>query len=341
MSCSRSLYRVFIFLSMFSGVCWSADESIKSVIPDGYVARPSAVVRYALVIGVETYAHLPKVENATNDGIAAHNALLRAGFTYVRHLSEPQTTDAILDHIAELMQQAQADIQPAVVTIFFAGHGFQGPASNYIVPAAARADDLTRDSLPITTVLRKIALGTSSLAIVFLDACRTVRTLDKTNYTTPLTSSMRPGFGAMQESGTTVIGMAASLGYAAQSVGGAHPTNSPYTAALRLNMSLQSTSLDEMFDNMRSYVKQDTDELQVPTEMKRAGTSRFFLHPGPQEDAKQHRAWQKVVEGGARRKCLQDYIARYPAGIYSNSAEYLLKLHSGLPQRSEPVCSLD
>ena len=288
-----------------------------NIVPTGYVAQREVPGKYALVISVEDYKHFPKVDNALNDGRVVHQALLDAGFTFVRYLQNPATANIIIDHLKELMQQAQVETRPAIVVVFFAGHGFQTQGVNYLVPQGARSELITQDSVPVSTILKRISVDVFSIGIVFLDACRTVHTLDDTNGATSLLPRFDPGFLAVQDDGITVISMATSAGRAAQSFGNGNPLNSPYSGALSQSVALQSVSLDDVLDRVRSLVRQDTQRRQDPVVIKRAGTSHFFIVPGDREASEEEAVWRRVMAQHARRNCLEDYVARFPSGWLS------------------------
>jgi hypothetical protein len=306
-------------------------------VPHGYKPQAQYAEKYALVVASENYAEFPKVENALRDGLAISDALLRAHYSFVRFIPDPPSTDVIIDRIDELSKIALADTQPAVLTVFYAGHGFRSAIDNYIVPTGARPGDLVRDSLPVSKIMHMVSPNRFILGIIFLDACRTVLTLNGKNSQTPMKEGLPVGFEAFPENGITVVGMAASARQAAESIGKDHSENSPYSWALSTYIPT-TRSLDSLFDVVNSYVKQDTNERQQPEENKRAGTNGFFLLPGEKEDREQDQAWQAVMDSGARRKCLEDYVNRYPAGRYSNAAQYLIGITPA--QTSEPNCIL-
>src|SRR5690349_10441726 len=109
-------------------------------VPEAYALAADDVGKFALVVGVEHYDNFRHVQNALNDGVAVGVALTKAGYALVRFLPDPRDADSILDAVGELLQQSDAANRPAVLTLYFAGHGFRTEYSNYIVPAAARAD---------------------------------------------------------------------------------------------------------------------------------------------------------------------------------------------------------
>jgi len=316
-----------------------ANAPVIGAVPQGYSPQGAYAEKYALVISVENYNEFPRVDNAIADGLAVSRSLLKAGYTFVRLVADPPSVDSILAYLDEMLKLANSSTQPAVLTVFYAGHGFRTSYANYIVPASAHKDSLLDDSLPVSTVLRRISPTKFVLGILFLDACRTVMTLNDSNAYSPMTSNLPgAGFQEFQENGITVVAMAATAGRAAESVDVHHPQDSPYSWALSEFIPTPSVSLDAMFDTVRSSVIQDTDHRQEPVENKRAGTSHFYLNPREEEDAKQKYAWQQIIESGARGKCLEDYVNRYPAGKYVGDVQYLLGLNAANPD--EPACIL-
>ena len=309
-----------------------------SWVPVGYISHAKAAEKYALVISVEHYENFLSVDNALNDGREISKALSAAGYTFVRFVPDPPNTDVILDRLDELLSTSRAASEPAVLTVFFAGHGYHTPFTNYLVPAKAKVSSLDTDSLPVSTIIRRISPTKFTLGIVLLDACRTVRSFDGSNTSNGLTLNRPPGFTEQKEDGVTVVSMAASANSSASSIGHMIPEDSPYSGALKQFLPMKSRSLDQLFDDVLSYVKQDTHELQIPVQTKRAGTSRFYLRPTKKEDDAQDDIWAKVMGSGPRLNCLKDYVNRYPVGRYVRDAQYLISQAPSLDATNESNC---
>ena len=130
------------------------------------------IPRYALAIGVEHYDYLERVPNALNDLDAAVEAFRRAGFSTILQLHDA-SLDAIRTSVKQLVQLVEGTERPAVVVIFFAGHGFQDREANFIVPRDAAPDDLQNGSVSVANIVVRLAPRRAGMNILFLDACRT------------------------------------------------------------------------------------------------------------------------------------------------------------------------
>src|SRR5450631_3363380 len=107
-------------------------------------STPRTVPRLALVIGAEHYETLSGVPNALNDAEQVATRLVQFGFNFVRYVPDPKDDNEIYDYIQELAQRAGGEPeQPAIIVLFFAGHGFHEGSTNYIVPVSASPDYLS------------------------------------------------------------------------------------------------------------------------------------------------------------------------------------------------------
>lgn len=285
--------------------------------------------KFALIISVENYQNLPPVENALNDGLAVSEALKKAGFEYIRFLPDPIDTNTIIDAIDEFVSFSRASTEPAILTIYYAGHGFFRTESNnnYLVPARANKNSLVSDSLPIPSILTKISPSSLSLGIVFLDACRTIHDWESSPESNlKVSDQINSGFGNQKEDRKTVISFATSPNSPAASVGRYNRTNSPYSGSLAKYIPLESVSLDNILDSVRADVKIETNERQIPTEIKRAGTSRFYFNPGKMELENQDKILNDILSSGPKQACLQKFIEEYPANRHIRKVYYLLEL---------------
>ncbi|MEO5898453.1 MAG: caspase family protein [Vicinamibacterales bacterium] len=140
-----------------SGNCIEAQEP-RSL--DNYLVAQD-VPRIALGIGVQHYDYLPPVPNALNDLTVAANALRLSGFSTV--IEEPDATESRLrTAIKQLIQLVDKTERPAVVAIYFAGHGFQDGADNFIVAKDAEPASLLDHSVAVANVVsssRRARLG--------------------------------------------------------------------------------------------------------------------------------------------------------------------------------------
>src|ERR1700731_4694526 len=93
------------------------------------VASAQAAKRVALVIGNNDYKNVPKLQKAVNDARAMGETLKQLGFSVM--LAENQTRQAF----SETLLAFDKAVEPANTPFFFyAGHGFEMAAHNFLLP---------------------------------------------------------------------------------------------------------------------------------------------------------------------------------------------------------------
>lgn len=131
------------------------------------------VEKYALVIGVQNYSHVPALRHSLNDATDVSNSLKAKGFK-VESLLDPRTKAEMKDAITRYYN-AMRDRTGAVGIIYYAGHGVQNEGENYIIPASADIKlpgDLDDQCLKMNTLM-SVLNSSTNLNILLLDACRT------------------------------------------------------------------------------------------------------------------------------------------------------------------------
>jgi len=293
--------------------------------PSERFAQISEIPRLALVIGAENYHSdrgIDPVQNARNDAKEMHDVLQAAGFSFVRVVLDPDNVQEIQNYITELLLQAGPAEQPVVLVFFFAGHGFQNEAFNYIVPAGARGDHAIEDSFPVINIVSALASHQNSIAILLFDSCRTgITQSDSSN---PITAIAHVGFAPIASVDNADLGLAASYGSPAKSAVREGDTNSPYTTALREYMSRDALSLDGVFEQVQRSVKRATTDstgipTQIPFEIKGAFDSGFVLRRTQTQQDEDRVIWQSVLKRNEPH-CVQAFIDTHPGGEFVKSA---------------------
>ncbi len=136
------------------------------------LATPAPIManRKALVIGNDSYSHVPKLLNARADAVAIGQALSELGYkvTTRQDLSEKEMKSAI--------RQFRNEVEGGdEVMIFFAGHGVQLGAANYLLPTDIKgeSEDQVRDeAIELQRVLDGLSEKRVKLSLVMIDACR-------------------------------------------------------------------------------------------------------------------------------------------------------------------------
>lgn len=111
----------------------------------------AAAGRVALVIGNDSYTYVPALKNARADAQAMATALRGMGFEVILRtdLDDRALRGAVRDFVARLSGGSEA-------VFYFAGHGVQLGAANFLLPINIRADSETQvrdDGLPLQRVL--------------------------------------------------------------------------------------------------------------------------------------------------------------------------------------------
>jgi len=128
------------------------------------------VVRSALVIGNGAYQSTPPLKNAVSDAKAIARTLRTIGYAVVErsNLSRSGMQRAVREWVRSLPGGSEA-------IFYFAGHGVQFSAANYLIPVDVVAEDedqLKDDSLPLQRILDDLSEQRVRLSLIILDACR-------------------------------------------------------------------------------------------------------------------------------------------------------------------------
>jgi hypothetical protein len=136
-------------------------------------APAEAQKRVALLIGNNSYQHVPRLATAINDAHVLGETLKRVGFTVV--VAENQS----LPGFSQALLAFDKAIEPGdTAFFFFAGHGFEVHGQNYLLPIDVPAikegeEELLRDaSVPAERIIDRLQARGARIAILVFDACR-------------------------------------------------------------------------------------------------------------------------------------------------------------------------
>jgi len=129
-----------------------------------------SIKRSALVIGNSAYAQVPKLKNAQTDAQAIAKTLRKVGFEVILRLDQDDRglRQAVRDWVRGLPGGSEA-------VFYFAGHGVQLGAANYLLPVNITADDeeqVKDDGLPLQRVLDDLTEQRVRISLAIIDACR-------------------------------------------------------------------------------------------------------------------------------------------------------------------------
>jgi hypothetical protein len=278
---------------------------------------PADVQRLALVIGAQHYLHLDPVPNALSDASEITSSLQQIGFTFVRTLLEA-TEDDIWTGIQELRLVAGDERKPAMIVVYFAGHGFQR-GNNYIVPTDARAEYLQHDSVVVSEIIRRLTYKRVGISVFFVDACRSfypasslpavVTTQDRS----PSDSAQPPS------AANAIVGLATQSGYPAQSYAFAGALHSPYAQALVNNLKRSTFSVESLLGKLKTDVENFTGEEQHPDRVGGGiGINLYFVR-STQDRNDERVAWERARSNGTTA-CIGQFMKFYPDSNYLSMA---------------------
>jgi TPR repeat protein len=126
--------------------------------------------RKALVIGNDRYQNVPVLMNAKQDAAAMANSLKSLGYTVYLHqdLDEKGFKQALREFRANLDGGEE-------VLFFYAGHGVQLGAANYLLPVDTKGDNeeqVKDEAVELQRILDDLKARNTKFALAVIDACR-------------------------------------------------------------------------------------------------------------------------------------------------------------------------
>jgi TPR repeat protein len=220
--------------------------------------------RIAVVIGNADYSTIVDLPNAANDAAAMADLLTSFGYRVF------SGTNLDRQEFEELLREAMLNSpDDAGIVFFYAGHGIQIGARNYLLPTDVDFTDVHDLPLYSITLDRVIdALSTrGAVHVAFIDACREnpfpdlriAADIDATLFET------RSGFEPFRTPMNSLVAFSTAPGEIA--VDGADGQNSPYTAAIVETASAApSENIITLLGQVRERVYNATGGAQVPWE---------------------------------------------------------------------------
>jgi len=133
-------------------------------------AAPVFANRKALIIGNDLYSDVPKLQNAAADADAMAKALEGVGFKVFKHLNLNEKA------FKQALRDFRLNIQGGdEVLFFFAGHGVQLGAANYLLPTDIKGDheeQVKDEGIQLQKVLDDLQEKKTKFALAVIDACR-------------------------------------------------------------------------------------------------------------------------------------------------------------------------
>jgi tetratricopeptide (TPR) repeat protein len=285
-------------------------------------ATPAAAERrVALLIGNGDYAGLPSLRNPANDASDLADALQGLGFEV--SLGIDLDRNGMINAVGRFVRAArEADVS----LFFYAGHGFQIDARNYLVPVDAdlrRPGAAIEETIGLTEITGALA-GSDGIHLFFLDACRE----------NPLGALGTDATGAVRN-GLAQVGDAAGFlfAFATQPDNVAYDgvgRNSFFTQALLSHIGTPGQDIASTMISVRRDVLAATGGRQVPWENSSLVRS-FSFAPGEATASIETMLWQVAASAGDPT-LMALYRDRFPEGAHVADVEAFLEAGDMAPQ---------
>jgi uncharacterized caspase-like protein len=294
--------------------------------------------RLALVIGNSTYAQAP-LANPANDARSLATSLEAAGFSVTRVID--QNKEEMKAQVLAFSSLLQASKQPGV--FYFAGHAVQMDWRNYLLPVNqqfASADDVRKNALDITELVRALDSAKNGINIIILDACRD----------NPFSKGgqVPKGLTQMDAPTNTFLAYATAPGQTARDAGSGN--NGLYTEFLLKELTKDGVKIEDAFKRVRLGVRLASKGEQIPWEVTSLENDFYFRSPlqtrkltekdVEEEFEAQLTEWQAVRSARDVAK-VEDFLRKYPSGKFSELAHHRLeRLLAAQEQRERDVTQL-
>ena len=302
-----------------------------ALLPNGAQAA-----RLALVIGIDAYENVPRLEKAVGDAEAMAARLSTLGFT-VRKVIDPdrRTLNLAITTFRKSLRPGDEAL------VHFSGHGVEVDGNNLLLPAdipmptEGDSDFLRNEAIDLSDLMRRIADSGASTQIFIIDACRD----------NPFAQAGTRGIGGTRglvvvpaQKGSFVPYSAGRGQTALDTLGpGDSVSTSVYTRILVESLGQPGLSLSDLAKVVRSRVSALAGQVgheQQPTYTDELDGDFFFIEPGTSvttappvaapppanTDAQDFAAAQAIDTIEAWRAFLQ----YHPAGYYADLAKAAL-----------------
>ena len=133
--------------------------------------------RHALLIGINDYKEIPRLEKAVGDAEALAAAL--QGFGYEVTLAKNPGRRELGETLARFLARIEPD---DTVLVHYSGHGVEIEQQNFLLPAdmpklpgdlgRAAADYVRNEAMPVSDLMQRVSMTPAAVRIFILDACR-------------------------------------------------------------------------------------------------------------------------------------------------------------------------
>ena len=293
--------------------------------------------RVALVIGNSSYQTVPQLPNPSRDANAVARMFRDAGFDSV----ELALNVGNLEFKRAIRKFEAAADQAEMAVVYYAGHGLEIGATNYLIPIDARlASDRDADDEAISLErLVSSADGASRLRLIILDACRDnpfVGTMRRERKVA--NRAVSAGLGKVEPtSSDTLIAYAAKAGSTADDGAGDH---SPFTAAILKDLTVPGLDVRLAFGRVRDDVLKATGNRQEPFVYGSLGGGNVSLVPAPEKPQEvpvnEVKADYELVQRIGTKRAWEVFLGTHPTGFYAELAKAQIDRISSQPNPPPP-----
>ena len=231
--------------------------------------------RVALVIGNGAYVHTRVLPNARNDARTIAALLAKIGFVVT------EASDLSYRPMREAIRAFGQTAQGAeMALVYYAGHGLEVAGENWLLPVSAafkHERDLEYEAVSLSSLLTAVK-DAGRLRLVILDACRNNPLGDRIELSATTPRAVSRGLARIEPSGDILVAYSAKHGTLAED--GPAGGNSPFAAALALNLGTPGLDVRIMLGKVRDAVKKATGGRQEPFTYGSVGGDTIALHPG-------------------------------------------------------------
>ena len=329
----KLLSLALVLLVGFSGIFTGAGAQQRTL------SVSSTGSRVALVIGNDSYSRIPVLRNARTDATAMADALRSMGFEVILRtdLGERAMREAVRGFKMRLTGGSEA-------VFYYAGHGMQIGAANYLLPVDIQADNeeqIRDDALALQRVLDDLTEQKVRFSVAIIDACRDNpfprtggRSIGGTRGLAPTTAA----------TGQMVLFSAGAGQSALDKLNQAdRDPNGLFTRVLLKQIQQPGVPVDQVLKRVRAEVVQlarSVGHEQVPA-LYDQSIGEFFFRPGagPQvavapssstnspavDPALLDLSFWDSIKTSTNRADFEEYLRQFPAGRFAGLARNRLQ----------------
>ena len=289
--------------------------------------------RLALIIGNASYKSSP-LNNPVNDARLMEKVLKDAGFTTIK------AENASIREMRRLVRDFGDKLKASggVGLFYFAGHGVQVRGENFLVSTDSdilNEDEIADDSVNVSVILEKMQTANNRMNLIILDACRNNPFATKSR-------SALSGLAAVSAPSGSLVAYSTAPGSVASDGKG---KNGLYTEYLAKAIAQPGLPVEEVFKQVRSSVRKDSNFQQTPWENTALEGSFFFkaaipvvvaappspppppaiivkpeplvVQPSKPDPIVVDMAFWESVKTSQRSGELQAYLTQFPSGVFA------------------------